>query len=92
MADYVAVLESQSPRLASMETELDNFTKLAIRISTLKGHSKLERIVTSTGVMRKDNQTETYVSSLFIEQVERFEDKTARRAHQSTNELGNQPG
>lgn len=69
MAYHVAVMESQLPRLASMDTEIYDSTKLGIITSTPGNHSKLKSSITSVGVMKGDDQTWRQVSSLFIEEA-----------------------
>lgn len=53
MTEHVAVPESQFAILASMETEFDDATKLAVMITTLKDHNEFEPFITQVGVMIK---------------------------------------
>lgn len=76
MKDHVAILESQFARLAAMNTEYDDATKLAIMISSLRDNTEFEPFVTSIGLLKEDNQEWTQISTLFIEEANRSEKKT----------------
>lgn len=55
--NHVTALESQFARLAAMETEFHDLSKLAILIPTLKGHDEFKALIASEGVRKDDTQT-----------------------------------
>lgn len=77
MRDSVAVLQSQITRLASRNTMLYDSTKFAIIISALKECNESEQLNSSVGIMEKDNQSWRQLSSLFVEESIRLDNKLA---------------
>lgn len=88
IGDHVAVLQSQFTLLGSMKREFDGSTKLAITILTLKHCNKFEPLLVSVKVAKEINHSWWQVSSLFIEEFKRLDDKMANKGHENGSDLG----
>lgn len=79
MENNIARMESEVARLASMDTESDDSTKIDVMIRTLKNIDEFERLDNSESVIKKPDQLLGQLSTLFIEEANRLRDKCNKR-------------
>lgn len=77
MGDRLAMLETQSTRLANVVSMIEKQIKVAILIRSLSQLTEDAAVISSIGAPRKERATCNYVTTVFVKNQEPFMNQTS---------------